>query len=242
MSNCTRTCPDSNCCQKIRTALFFWRCKFATWRKLTLRDHAHLFLHHTQRGLTHRELVIDYQLSKGSVNNYLQEALDAINDLDSGDFTDLADVVVIDGSLLETFKRKESGYSGKHKRHGMNIQAMVDLNGNLLTFSPVLTGNTHDSKAIREHGWVDLLKEADIFTIADSGYQGLNFWVPRKKRRNQERTEEDRVHNQLLAKFRYVVETVFAKLKKWRVLQKFRARISSLDAYVNAIRLLTWME
>src|SRR5919112_1056164 len=35
-------------------------------------------------------------------------------------------------------------YSGKHKRHGMSIQVLVDPFGRLLWASPALPGSTHD--------------------------------------------------------------------------------------------------
>jgi hypothetical protein len=43
-------------------------------------------------------------------------------------------------------------HSGKHKRHGVNIQVLADRRGQLLWASPALPGAVHDVKAARTHG------------------------------------------------------------------------------------------
>ncbi|GHB86229.1 hypothetical protein GCM10010306_096360 [Streptomyces umbrinus] len=59
--------------------------------------------------------------------------------------------VILDGTLLP-IDRIAAGapyYSGKHKRHGMNVQVLTDPIGRLLWASPVLPGPTHDLTAAR---------------------------------------------------------------------------------------------
>ncbi|GHG05085.1 hypothetical protein GCM10017667_39750 [Streptomyces filamentosus] len=58
-------------------------------------------------------------------------------------------------------------YSGKHKKHGMNVQVLADPFGRLLWASPALPGAVHDVRAAREHGIVDALAEAGIRCWAD---------------------------------------------------------------------------
>ena len=43
-------------------------------------------------------------------------------------------------------------YSGKHKRHGMNVQVLADPAGRLVWVSPALPGARHDMGAAREYG------------------------------------------------------------------------------------------
>jgi hypothetical protein len=53
---------------------------------------------------------------------------------------------VAQGSLV----RGDTPYhSGKHKRHGMNIQVLTDPLGRLLWTSPALPRSTHDLTAAR---------------------------------------------------------------------------------------------
>ncbi|KOU41114.1 transposase family protein, partial [Streptomyces sp. WM6378] len=46
-------------------------------------------------------------------------------------------------------------HSGKHKRHGINIQVRTDPYGRLLWASPALPGSTHDPTAARVHEITD---------------------------------------------------------------------------------------
>lgn len=63
-------------------------------------------------------------------------------------------------------------YSGKHKKHGMNLQVLTDPFGRLRWASPALPGAVHDVRATREHGIVDALAAADITCWAHKAYRG----------------------------------------------------------------------
>jgi DNA-binding CsgD family transcriptional regulator len=63
-------------------------------------------------------------------------------------------------------------YSGKHKKHGMNVQVLADHSGRLLWASPALPGAVHDLRAAREHGILDSLAEAGI--RRDAGHVASN--------------------------------------------------------------------
>ncbi|GHB69896.1 hypothetical protein GCM10010377_70760 [Streptomyces viridiviolaceus] len=52
-------------------------------------------------------------------------------------------------------------YSGKHKRHGRNLQVITDPFGELLWASPALPGAIHDIKATRTHGILAALAEVE---------------------------------------------------------------------------------
>lgn len=86
--------------------------------------------------------------------------------------------VVLDGTLIAIdrvgmrAKTDRPYYSGKHKRHGLNVQVLTDPAGRLIWTSPALPGSIHDVKAARRHGLVHALTGYDIPVLADRGYQG----------------------------------------------------------------------
>lgn len=92
--------------------------------------------------------------------------------------------VILDGTLLPlgwghlpaggwgTSPPTPPYYSGKHKRHGMNVQVLTDRFGRLLRASPTLPGSTHDLTDARHHGFIDAFADADLKCWADKPYQG----------------------------------------------------------------------
>lgn len=81
--------------------------------------------------------------------------------------------VILDGTLLpiDRIAADTPYYSGKHKRHGMNVQVLTDPFGRLLWASPALPGSTHDLTAARQHGIIDALAAAGLKCWADKAYQ-----------------------------------------------------------------------
>lgn len=79
---------------------------------------------------------------------------------------------ILDGTLIPTDQRPY--YSGKHKRHGVNVQVLADAAGRLVWASPALPGSAHDLTAARTHGLIDALTSANVLTFADKGYQGAH--------------------------------------------------------------------
>jgi hypothetical protein len=62
--------------------------------------------------------------------------------------------LVIDGTLIpiDSVAVDRPYYTGKHKRHGVNIQVLADSRGRLLWASPALPRAIHDVRAARLHG------------------------------------------------------------------------------------------
>lgn len=83
--------------------------------------------------------------------------------------------VILDGTLLpiDRIAADRPFHSGKHKKHGMNVQIIADPAGRLLWASPALPGAVHDIKAARTHGIIDALDRRGVL-----GGQGL----PRRRR------------------------------------------------------------
>jgi hypothetical protein len=86
--------------------------------------------------------------------------------------------VILDGTLISIdrvgmrAKADRPYYSGKHKRHGLNVQVLADPAGRLIWASAALPGSVHDLKAARRHGLIHALTGYDIPVLADRGYQG----------------------------------------------------------------------
>ncbi|QXJ24064.1 transposase [Actinomadura graeca] len=66
--------------------------------------------------------------------------------------------VIMDGTLVTTDRLPGANDrlypSGKHRRHGVNIQFLTDPHGELIWASPALPGSTHDLTVARDHGMV----------------------------------------------------------------------------------------
>jgi hypothetical protein len=64
---------------------------------------------------------------------------DALGTADQGSLSALVEgrVCLIDGTLVPTFnwRHRTDLTSGKHRRHGMNIQLLVDLHGRIIAVS-----------------------------------------------------------------------------------------------------------
>ena len=62
--------------------------------------------------------------------------------------------VVIDGTLvpIDRVAADRPSYSGKHRRHGMNLQVISSPNGDIVWVSGPLPGATHDLTAARIWG------------------------------------------------------------------------------------------
>jgi hypothetical protein len=130
--------------------------------------------------------------------------------------------VVLDGTLIpvDRVAADRPFYSGKHKKHGMNLQVIASPGGDVLSVSGALPGSVHDKKA--EWIW-DVLAEletAGLVTLADKGYQGSSYAkIPyRGKNKPASQKEANRAH----ARLRAPGERANAQLKTWRILRKLR--------------------
>jgi hypothetical protein len=134
--------------------------------------------------------------------------------------------IILDGTLIDSDRcsvktpgtRKDQWYSGKHKRHGGNIQVVMDPTGYPLWTSEVSPGSTHDIEAARNFVFPGL--QGKIPILADKGYQGAGLGVhtPTKGHRDK-LTADQRQRNQIITDLRAPGERANAMLKTWRVLQ-----------------------
>ncbi|NEB76588.1 transposase family protein, partial [Streptomyces sp. SID14478] len=149
--------------------------------------------------------------------------------------------VLLDGTLLaiDRIAADRPFYSGKHHRHGINVQVIAGPFGELLWASPALPGAVHDVRAAREHGIVDALDQAGITCWADKGYQGARrtIRVPFRGRWSTLSAGQQAV-NRSQAKIRALVERAMATLKTWRLLRKLRCSTTRITATVQAVVVL----
>ena len=119
------------------------------------------------------------------------------------------DYVIVDGVHVptETSGRKTAGqrayYSGKHKRHGLNVQTVCSPHGELLWASAALPGAAVDITAARAAGIAGTLT-CVIGVFADLGYLGWDEQVitGRRKPRGKEMPPAQRAANRLQAQLR----------------------------------------
>ncbi|MFH9983566.1 transposase family protein [Streptomyces sp. NPDC017179] len=213
------------------------------WRRLNAGRQDLLTLAHLRVGHTCAQLAAGSGVGTTTAYRYVTEAVDLLAALAPS----LADAVraasakaylLLDGTLLpiDRIAADRPFYSGKHKRHGMNVQVLADPFGRLLWASPALPGAVHDVRAAREHGIVDALAEADIKCWADKGYRGAGGTVrtPCWGRWETLSTGQQAV-NRSHAKIRALVEQAMATLKSWRLLRKLRCSTTRITCLVQAV-------
>ncbi|WP_030338534.1 IS5/IS1182 family transposase [Streptomyces sp. NRRL S-1022] len=220
------------------------------WRRLTAHRQALLVLAHLRCGHTYAQLAFGFGIGLATVYQYIAEAVEVLAALAptlQQAMTVAANkaFVILDGTLLsiDRIAADRPFYSGKHKRHGMNVQVIADAFGRLLWASPALPGAVHDIKAARTHGIIEALTHAGIRTWADKGYQGAGgtIRVPYRGRWSALPAGK-RAANSSHARIRAVGEQANATLKSWRLLRKLRCstvRITDIVKAVLALHLAT---
>jgi len=146
------------------------------WRRLTPGEQALLVLAHLRNGDTYSRLAAGFQVGVATVYRYVREAVDLLGaaapDLAMAMRVARAKAfVILDGTLIPIDRiggsKNRRYYSGKHKRHGVNVQVLAGPHGELVWASPALPGSIHDLKAARTHGMIDALTRSAVATLAD---------------------------------------------------------------------------
>ncbi|WP_131739620.1 IS5 family transposase [Actinomadura roseirufa] len=213
------------------------------WRRLTAGRQALLTLAHLRNGQTYAQLAAGFGIAASTAYRYLTEAVQVLAALAPTlsralRAASMKAFVLLDGTLppIDRVKADRPLYSGKHRRHGMNVQVIADPHGRLLWASPALPGAVHDVRAAREHGIIDALTETGISCRADKAYQGAGgtVRVPYRGRWETLSTGQQAV-NRSHAKIRALVEQAVATLKSWRLLRKLRCSPARITGLVQAI-------
>jgi len=220
-------------------------------RAATARAQALLVLRWFKDATRVHLLARDAGISTATAYRYLHEAIDVI----ASRAPDLGEVlatarqedwpfVCLDGTLVPTMQLHgprnpsgaESWYSGKHHRHGGNIQVLCDPTGYPVWVSPVSPGSTHDITAARAFVLPLLYPAAaaGLPTLTDRGYQGAGIGIRHPRRLPANPHPDDVTCNKLLTGLRTIAERGNALLKKtWPTLQMITldpARITEITA------------
>ena len=196
------------------------------WRRLEPGRQALLALAHLRNGDTFTRLAAGFEIGVAPAWRYVQEAIAllsaAAEDLDTAmRRVRLLAYAILDGTLIpiDRVADQKPYYSGKHKRHGVNVHVIADAAGRLVWASPALPGSIHDLTAARAHGIIDALTSADVMTFADKGYQEARGSVRTRFERRRFRPElsrRQRTVNRAHATIRASGERAIATLKIWK--------------------------
>ncbi|MCC8251553.1 transposase family protein [Saccharothrix luteola] len=213
------------------------------WRRLDRGRQALLVLAHLRCGDTCSRLAAGFGVGLATVCRYIHEAVQLLAAL-APDVADAVKVatrkayVILDGTVLpiDRIAADRPYYSGKHKRHGMNVQVLADPAGRLLWTSPALPGSTHDLTAARAHGIVDALTAANIQCWADKAYRGAGgpIRVPYRGKWHNLSPGQQAV-NRSHARIRALGERSVSTLKAWRLLRRLRCSTTRITDLTRAV-------
>src|SRR3954453_7024785 len=165
------------------------------WRRLPAGRQALLVLAHLRKGETYTALASGFGIGTTTVHRHVREGLDvlaaAAPTLDQAlEVATRKAFVILDGTLLAIDRvamasgRDRPFYSGKHKRHGVNVQVLADPAGRLVWTSPALPGSTHDVTAARTRGLIHVMTFADGDTKAPTARSAPPFKQHRHRRQH----------------------------------------------------------
>jgi hypothetical protein len=217
------------------------------WRRLAPGQQALLVLAYLRKGETFADLAAGFGVGTATAWRYVSETV-ALLAARSPRLRQAARAaakagcahVVLDGTLIpiDRVAKDRPFYSGKHRRHGMNLQVIASPRGDLLWVSGPLPGSVHDKKAAWIWGIPRELEAAGLVVLADKGYQGApHAHAPCKGRGKPESQKAaSRAHAQL----RSPGERANAQLKDWRILRKLRCcpwRAGQLAKAIHALQI-----
>jgi hypothetical protein len=199
------------------------------WRKLNPGQQALLVLAYLRKGETFDELAAGFGIGRTTAWRYVNEVTEllaarapklrqAVRDAKRAGHA----YVILDGTLIaiDRLAADRPFYSGKHRKHGMNLQVIASPGGDILWVSGALPGSVHDKKAEWVWGVLDELEKAGLVTLADKGYQGSTWAkVPYKGRNKPE-----------------------SQLKVWKILTKLRCCPWRAGKIAKAIHVLQLRE
>jgi hypothetical protein len=199
------------------------------WRKLNPGQQALLVLAHLRKNETFAQLAAGFGVGTATAWRYVTETVEllaarsprlrqAVQEAKAAGCA----YAVLDGTLIATDRvaADRPFYSGKHRRHGMNLQVIASPRGDLLWVSGPLPGSVHDKKAAWIWGIERELAAAGLLTLADKGYQGADHAITPYKGRSK--PESQKQANRAHARLRSPGERANAQLKNWHVLRKLR--------------------
>jgi DDE superfamily endonuclease len=240
-------------------------------RKLTPRSQAVLALRWFRDRARIEALGRDHGVSRATAYRYVAEAVDVLSQQAPGlaealerALADGVPYVILDGKVFSCDGCTETAvsakgsefhpwYSGKARRYGALVQAVMLPGGLPLWAGPAEPGSVHDITAARACALPALYRAAarGLPCLADSGYQGAGIGILTpvknavKKRGTAKRELDDNelTRNLLLRGLRCQGERGFALLtRRWAALQHVTASPSRTTEITRAALVLTQWE
>jgi hypothetical protein len=221
----------------------------SVWRKLNPGQQAMVVLVYLRKGEPFAQVGAGFDVSAATCWRYVNEAVELLarrapklrEALRKAEREKMA-YVIIDGTLIpiDRIAADRPFYSGKHKRHGVNLQVIASPDGTILWVSGELPGSTHDTAAARVWNILTALEEAGLIALGDKGYHGYDqtrqhVITPYKgKNKPESQKEANRAH----ARLRGPGERANAQLKYWRILHKVRVSPRRVGRLAKAIHVL----
>jgi len=215
------------------------------WRRLNPGKQALLVLAYLRKGESFAELAAGFAVGTTTAWRYVEETIallaarapklrKAARDAKKAGHA----YVVVDGTLIaiDRVAADRPFYSGKHKKHGMNLQVIASPAGDILWVSGPLPGSVHDKKAEWIWGVLAELEAAGLIVLADKGYQGSTYAKTPYKGKNKPQSQKDA--NRAHAKLRAPGERANAQLKTWKILRKLRCCPWKAGRLAKAIHVL----
>src|SRR5215472_15812946 len=142
------------------------------WRKLNPGRQALLVLAYLRKGETFAELAAGFGIGTATAWRYVTETVALMAARARGCAGNA--YLVIDGAIIpiDRVAADRPFYSGKHRRHSMNLQVISAPDGEILWVSGPLPGAVHDLTAARIWGIIRELAAAGLTVLADKGYHG----------------------------------------------------------------------
>jgi hypothetical protein len=153
------------------------------WCRLSPSERALVALVYLGKNGTLRQLAAGFGISLGTARAHVHAVIGHLAELAPGLTAALrsadARYVLLDGTLAECDQTGDglTHYSGKHRRHGVNLQAVTAADGALVWILPSLPGRIHDLTAARRHRIIATCVRLGIPVLADRGCQGAGDTV-----------------------------------------------------------------
>ena len=222
----------------------------SAWRKLNPGRQALLVLVHLRKGEVFADLAAGFGVGTATAWRYARETITLLaarapklRGALAAAKKDGHAFVVLDGTLIpiDRVAADRPFYSGKHRKHGMNLQVISSPDGEILWVSGPLPGAVHDVTAARIWGLIRELQTAGLIVLADKGYigAGQHLLTPY---RGRNKPASQKAANSAHAKLRAPGERANAQLKTWAILRKLRCCPWRAGEIAKAIHVLQTRE
>lgn len=137
-------------------------------------------------------------------------------------------------------KKRKTHYSGKKKKHTVQNQITINLDGIIIHKSTHSPGSHHDYKIYKSR---HPTFSEELMVFYDLGYLGIEKDFPKqisilpyKKKRGKELTDSQKEWNKIQSKIRIKVEHVIAQIKKFRINREvFRNKLCRYDTISDIV-------